>query len=304
MFERFTDRARRVVVLAQEEARLLNHNYIGTEHILLGLIHEGEGVAAKALESLGISLEAVRAQVEEIIGHGGSAPSGHIPFTPRAKKVLELSLREALQLGHNYIGTEHILLGLIREGEGVAAQVLVKSGADLSRVRQQVIQVLSGYTGSAVAVRRETPFRTIKSTTEVRSPAVEQAWRAAWANAGGGPLRSDDLLLALLGDESSMAAKAMASLGVSLDAVRERLDELRVTGTSDEMLEEAGARRVTVRVAEGRIVVEVDDPGLAELAGGDGELAGDDRRADFRDIWSAVRTAAIRMGQFTAEREE
>ena len=147
MFERFTDRARRVVVLAQEEARLLSHNYIGTEHILLGLIHEGEGVAAKALESLGISLEAVRSQVEEIIGQGGSSPSGHIPFTPRAKKVLELSLREALQLGHNYIGTEHILLGLIREGEGVAAQVLVKLGADLSRVRQQVIQLLSGYSG-------------------------------------------------------------------------------------------------------------------------------------------------------------
>jgi ATP-dependent Clp protease ATP-binding subunit ClpC len=149
MFERFTDRARRVVVLAQEEARLLSHSYIGTEHILLGLIHEGEGVAAKALESLGISLEAVRNQVEEIIGQGGSSPSGHIPFTPRAKKVLELSLREALQLGHNYIGTEHILLGLIREGEGVAAQVLVKLGADLSRVRQQVIQLLSGYQGPA-----------------------------------------------------------------------------------------------------------------------------------------------------------
>jgi ATP-dependent Clp protease ATP-binding subunit ClpC len=145
MFERFTDRARRVVVLAQEEARMLNHNYIGTEHILLGLIHEGEGVAAKAMESLGISLEAVRQQVEEIIGQGQQAPSGHIPFTPRAKKVLELSLREALQLGHNYIGTEHILLGLIREGEGVAAQVLVKLGADLNRVRQQVIQLLNGY---------------------------------------------------------------------------------------------------------------------------------------------------------------
>ncbi|MVU79416.1 AAA domain-containing protein [Nocardia sp. ET3-3] len=147
MFERFTDRARRVVVLAQEEARMLNHNYIGTEHILLGLIHEGEGVAAKSLESLGISLEGVRSQVEEIIGQGQQAPSGHIPFTPRAKKVLELSLREALQLGHNYIGTEHILLGLIREGEGVAAQVLVKLGADLNRVRQQVIQLLSGYQG-------------------------------------------------------------------------------------------------------------------------------------------------------------
>jgi len=147
MFERFTDRARRVVVLAQEEAKMLNHNYIGTEHVLLGLIHEGEGVAAKALESLDISLEAVREQVQEIIGQGQQAPTGHIPFTPRAKKVLELSLREALQLGHNYIGTEHILLGLIREGEGVAAQVLVKLGADLNRVRQQVIQLLSGYQG-------------------------------------------------------------------------------------------------------------------------------------------------------------
>jgi ATP-dependent Clp protease ATP-binding subunit ClpC len=147
MFERFTDRARRVVVLAQEEARMLNHNYIGTEHILLGLIHEGEGVAAKALESLSISLDGVREQVQEIIGQGQQAPSGHIPFTPRAKKVLELALREALQLGHNYIGTEHILLGLVHEGEGVAAQVLVKLGADLTLVRQQVIQLLSGYQG-------------------------------------------------------------------------------------------------------------------------------------------------------------
>src|SRR5436853_1083373 len=160
MFERFIDRARRVGVLAQEEARMLNNNCIGTGHILLGLIHEGEGVAAKALESLGISLEAVRSQVEEIIGQGQAAPTGHIPFTPRAKKVLELSLREALQLGHNYIGTEHILLGLIREGEGVAAQVLQKLGADLNRVRQQVIQLLSGYTGGkgeGVAAGEQTP---------------------------------------------------------------------------------------------------------------------------------------------------
>ena len=166
MFERFTDRARRVVVLAQEEARMLNHNYIGTEHILLGLIHEGEGVAAKGLESLGISLEGVRAQVEEIIGQGQQAPSGHIPFTPRAKKVLELSLREALQLGHNYIGTEHILLGLIREGEGVAAQVLVKLGADLNRVRQQVIQLLSGYQGKE-AVQTGVPAEGTPSTSLV-----------------------------------------------------------------------------------------------------------------------------------------
>jgi ATP-dependent Clp protease ATP-binding subunit ClpC len=147
MFEKFTDKARRVVVLAQEEAKLLNHNYIGTEHLLLGLIHEGEGVAAKALESLGINLDSVREQVQEIIGQGQQAPTGHIPFTPRAKKVLELSLREALQLGHSYIGTEHLLLGLIREGEGVAAQVLTKLGADTNRVRQQVIQLLSGFQG-------------------------------------------------------------------------------------------------------------------------------------------------------------
>jgi ATP-dependent Clp protease ATP-binding subunit ClpA len=150
MFERFTDGSRRVVVLAQEEARMLNHNYIGTEHILLGLIREGDGVAARALESLGISLDAVRQQVEEIIGRGQQAPSGHIPFTPRAKKVLELSLRESLQLGHGYIGTEHILLGLIREGDGVAPQVLVRLGADLNRVRQQVLQLLAEYQGQDV----------------------------------------------------------------------------------------------------------------------------------------------------------
>ena len=152
MFERFTDRARRTVVLAQEEARLLQHNYIGTEHLLLGLIHEGEGVAAKALESLGIGLEAVRQQVEEIIGRGQYASSGHIPFTPRAKKVLELGLREAIQLGHNYIGTEHILLGLIREGDGVAAQVLVRLGADLNRTRQRVIEVLHGHAAEVIRV--------------------------------------------------------------------------------------------------------------------------------------------------------
>ncbi len=167
MFERFTDRARRVVVLAQEEARRLNHNYIGTEHLLLGLVREGEGVAAKALESLDISLADARAQVEEIIGHGGQAPAEHIPFTPRAKKVLELSLRAALQLRHDHIGTEHILLGLVRESEGVAAQVLVNLGAELSRVRQQVIQLLSyagakerqpGSSANAAAATEEDPY--------------------------------------------------------------------------------------------------------------------------------------------------
>jgi ATP-dependent Clp protease ATP-binding subunit ClpC len=171
MFERFTDRARRVVVLAQEEARELGHNYIGTEHILLGLIREGGGIAARALEALGIRLEAVRLEVQAIIGKGPGMPAGHIPFTPRAKKVLELSLREALQLGHNHIGTEHILLGLLREGEGVAAQVLVRLGADLSQVRQQVIQLLHGVMPSGErpdvpgeGVTLEQTFRSVAST--------------------------------------------------------------------------------------------------------------------------------------------
>jgi ATP-dependent Clp protease ATP-binding subunit ClpC len=165
MFERFTDRARRVVVLAQEEARMLDHNYIGTEHLLLGLVHEGEGVAAESLDSLGISLETVRTTVEQIIGRGQQMPSGHIPFTPRAKKVLELSLREALQLGHNYIGTEHLLLGLIREGEGVAAQVLVKLGAKLDLVRQRVIQVLADRGGDEPGIPHPAP-RTGQSRRE------------------------------------------------------------------------------------------------------------------------------------------
>jgi Clp amino terminal domain, pathogenicity island component len=155
MLDNFTDQAIRVVVLAQEEARLLNHNYVGTEHILLGLIHEGEGVAAKALESLGISIEAVRQQGEKIIGQGQRAPSGYIPFTPRVKKVLGLSLRESIGLGDNYVGTEHILLGLIREGDGVAAQVLVRLDADLNAVRQRVIQLLDGDQGEKTAARGE-----------------------------------------------------------------------------------------------------------------------------------------------------
>jgi hypothetical protein len=177
MFERFTDRARRVVALAQDEARRLNHDYIGTEHILLGLIHEGGGVAAEALESLGISLHVVRQEVEQIIGRGRQAPSGPIPFTPRAKKVLELSLREALQIGHNYIGTEHILLGLIREGDGVAAQVLVKLGADLNRVRPRVIELISGQEPDRRLPQEGVPVADIQArldAIEDRLAAVEQ----------------------------------------------------------------------------------------------------------------------------------
>jgi ATP-dependent Clp protease ATP-binding subunit ClpC len=224
MFERFTDRARRVVVLAQEEARMLNHNYIGTEHILLGLIHEGEGVAAKALESLGISLEAVRSQVEEIIGQGQAAPTGHIPFTPRAKKVLELSLREALQLGHNYIGTEHILLGLIREGEGVAAQVLQKLGADLNRVRQQVQTVLGQFPTILHGNEPEPSFppdtMMLVSISPAAYKALTEAQSRGWRRKPG-KLEPVDLLFGLVIEPDDEVRQALE--GVDLAALADRL---------------------------------------------------------------------------------
>ncbi len=197
MFERFTDRARNVVVLAQDEARMLNHNYIGTEHILLGLIHESRGIAAKALEAAGIGLEPARQRVAEIIGPGQLAPSGHIPFTPRAKKILELSLREALQLSHNYIGTEHILLGLIREGDGVAVHVLADLGADLNRLRQEVVQLQAG-----------NPM-----TEEMPRPARTQASaRAAAARA-----------------ESSAQARKLDEILSRLDSISDRLAAIERT---------------------------------------------------------------------------
>jgi ATP-dependent Clp protease ATP-binding subunit ClpA len=221
MFERFTDRARRVVVLAQEEARMLNHNYIGTEHILLGLIHEGEGVAAKALEALGVSLTEVRTLVEEIIGQGQAAPTGHIPFTPRAKKVLELSLRESLQLGHNYIGTEHILLGLVREGEGVAAQVLVKLGANLDRVRQQVLGVL----GEEGVLETPPGKRFLERLTDP-ALAVLAIARDSARDLGHDAIEPADLLLALITTDDPQVKQLVASWGIDLEAVRQRIGEL------------------------------------------------------------------------------
>jgi ATP-dependent Clp protease ATP-binding subunit ClpA len=254
VFERFTDRARRVVVLAQEESRLLNHDFIGTEHILLGLIHEGEGVAAQALGALGIRLEAVRAGVEETVGQGESTPSGHIPFTPRAKKVLELSLREALQFGHNYIGTEHLLLGLIREGEGVAATVLVGMGADLERVRTKVVELLAGRAGAgATGLTTDVGTRATLLATSVAAPA--RSGPTGGEPAGSGldrvlvrrltlPSRrvlllaesealrlghvsvgSEHLLLGLLAEGEGEAATALAGLGIDLDAVRARAEQ-------------------------------------------------------------------------------
>ena len=293
MFERFTDRARRVVVLAQEEARLLGHNYIGTEHILLGLISEREGVAARVLDQLGVSLDAVRSKVQAIIGEGGGTPSGHIPFTPRAKKVLELSLREALQLGHNYIGTEHILMGLIREGEGVGAQVLVNLGADLSAVRQAVIQQLSGYRLAGRGPMLAGPGGGFGRPRE--TPAAAKAGVEARRLAGSGAVGSQHYLLGLLQEHDSLAAKALTDLGVTREAVEAKLAELEPTGTSDETPEEAGARRIGLRVEGKLVMLEVDDPELAAslekamagrklriIKGSDPDAVG------FPGLWSSV----------------
>jgi ATP-dependent Clp protease ATP-binding subunit ClpA len=235
MFERFSGRARRVIDLAQEEARTLNHNYVGTEHILLGLIHEGGGVAAEALESLGISLDAVRQQVEEIIGHGEQAPSGHIPVTPRAKKVLELSLREALALGHHYIGTEHILLGLIREGDGVAAQVLVNMSADLNRVRQRVIQLVHEYQEGESALgrpgRARGKMRGVRAEVRERVGFIVSQLSAIEQRVGAGPEVGDlerQIEEARRGKESAARAEDYENAA----ALRDRERQLRAEKAS------------------------------------------------------------------------
>jgi ATP-dependent Clp protease ATP-binding subunit ClpA len=247
MFERFTDRARRVVVLAQEEARLLDHGYIGTEHILLGVIHEGEGVAAQALASLEIDLTAVREAVERLVPRGESTPSGHIPFTPHAKKVLELSLREALRLAHNYIGTEHILLGLVREREGMAAKALVQVGADLDSVRQRIEEMVTSLaepgtlrgaeTARTVSMRLSARGQARVSEVLTRSRdqvvfrrftvpacrvlllAESEALRLGRVTVG-----AEHLLLGLLAEEEGVAARALGTLGLDLAGVRETAD--------------------------------------------------------------------------------
>jgi ATP-dependent Clp protease ATP-binding subunit ClpC len=271
VFERFTDRARQSVVFAQEEARQLGHNYIGTEHLLLGLLREPDSIAARALDRLAVGLDVVRQEVESIIGRGGGSPPGHIEFTPRAKKVLELSLREALQLGHNYIGTEHILLGLVREGEGVAAQVLVTRGAALGRVRQTVIEEL----GSV-----DRPSRPSAQTTPARTPAAEEVIAAAEQLAGGAPIGSQHLLEALARSDESLAAKALAALGVDADALAAKLDELGVEGTTDTTPEETAARRMELRLENDAVHVVLRDQAAVELARAVTGQAGDPARGD------------------------
>jgi hypothetical protein len=274
MFERFTDRARRAVVLAQEEARLLQHNYIGTEHILLGLIHLGDGIAAQALSRFGLTLDVVRLQVREEIGAGQQEPpSASIPFTPRSKKILELSLREALSLGHNYIGTEHLLLGLISVPEGIGAQVVAAHapGNDLNAVRVAVIDLLPPV-GSG-------PARPSERTAKNMTPAAETALDAAARLAGAAPLGSHHLLMGALADPASVVARTLASLELDVDELRAMLQSADVTGSTDELPEEAGRRQLQIRVTDGRLSIETVDPTLVDLARAALDALGDEARS-------------------------
>jgi ATP-dependent Clp protease ATP-binding subunit ClpA len=320
MFERFTAHARHVVVLAQEEARRLNHNYIGTEHILLGLLGEHDGVGFRVLQSFGLSLDGAREEVVAIVGSGKGEPGTHIPFTPRAKKTLELSLREALSLGHSYIGTEHILLGLIREGEGVAAQIMNKHG-DPRAIRTAVLDAVPE--GVPKESRRGTALRwarrRVTGLAERDAPAGEQSLTATPAAdatlteatrlAGGQPVGSHHLLLAALADTDSAAARALAALGVDLERARETLRGADVTGTSDEQPEVAGGRQMVIHVGEDRVTIEAADPvivaagqaalsALGDEAGADDTIRGDEPAgASLSSVWQALRESLATIQQ-------
>ena len=287
MFERFTNRARHVVVLAQEEARMMSHNYIGTEHVLLGLLGEPDSIGGQVLASFGMARDGVREEVGERIGRGKSEPRGHIPFTPRAKKTLELSLREAIAIKHNYIGTEHILLGLIREGEGVAAQIM-RDHADPTDIRAAVLAAVStGDPGEPVEGSEETnavlrwlrqrlsrhgasvPFRPDRPGAEQPTrgtPAVEAALQQAARLAGPLPVGSHHLLLAALEDANSAASWALASLGVDIDELRGKLRAAKVTGTTDEQPEQAGRRQMNLEVSDDSLQITLTDPVIIEAA--------------------------------------
>ena len=289
MFERFTERARQTVVLAQEEARLLGHGHIGTEHVLLGLLHEGDGVGAIALRRLGIGLESVRADVEGLIGRGEGSPGGHIPFTPRAKKVLELSLREALGLGHNYIGTEHILLGLVREGEGVAAQVLGRRGAAEIQVRAVVVDELRRLGGSGESGRPPQRAR-----EPGRTPGADAAVAAANELAASAPVGSQHLLEALARSEDTLAGRVLASLGVDAEAIAAKIDELGVEGTTDITPEQAAARQMEVRLDGEEVHLVLRDETSVQLTRAiteavSGPVRGDDAAAgSLVGLWQAI----------------
>jgi ATP-dependent Clp protease ATP-binding subunit ClpC len=273
MFERFTDRARRVVVLSQEEARRLHHNYIGTEHILLGLIREQDGIASRVLDNFGMSLDGVRTEVVEIVGEGQGKDPHRIPFTPRAKKTLEFALRESLQLNHNYIGTEHILLGLIREGDGVAAKIMSEHGS-LPAIRAAVIDQAPAWPGGGGPVaqllrrrRREQsgdPGVFAVEPAPTASPATDATLAEAARLAGTRPVGSHHLLLAALADPASAAAKALASVGINLDQAKDALRGVDITGTSDEQPEEAGRRQMNIQVTGELITIVATDPAIVE----------------------------------------
>jgi ATP-dependent Clp protease ATP-binding subunit ClpA len=324
MFERFTGRARHAVVLAQEEARRLHHNYIGTEHILLGLLGEPDGLAARTLESFGLSLDGARREVAAIVSPGTAAPSGHIPFTPRAKKTLELALREALQLSHNYIGTEHVLLGLMREGEGVAAQVLRQHG-DLLAIRTAVLDLLATSSYQGPRGRRWLRRRGSAAPSEPgaateqslnATPAADTTLSEATRLAGAQPVGSHHLLLAALADPDTAAARALAALGVDLDQAKEALRGVDITGTSDEPPEEAGRRQMVIHVTGERLTVEAADPviieagraalnALGDQASPPGTIRGDlPACASLSTVWQALHdglTAIQRRATMPAE---
>jgi ATP-dependent Clp protease ATP-binding subunit ClpC len=268
MFERFTDRARRTIVLAQEEARGLQHDYIGTEHILLGLLGETDGLAARALGTRGVSLDSVRQDVISRVGRGNGEPTGHIPFTPRAKKSLEHALREAIGLQHDYIGTEHILLGLLSEPDGVAGEILAAVAGDLTNVRSDVLGLMPPGT-----VRRSQPRRpgagaiVTTGAKDLRmTPAADTGIAEAARLAGTHPIGSQHLLLAALNDPASAATRALSALDIDLDQIRGALQSVDVADTTDESPEDAGRRHMRLRATEDELTLVITDKALIDLA--------------------------------------
>jgi Clp amino terminal domain, pathogenicity island component len=299
MFERFTTQARHVVVLAQEEARELDHNYIGTEHLLLGLLRETEGMAARALSELGLTVEMTRSRIVASVGRGKKPPRGHIPFTPRAKKVLEKALREAVGLRHNYIGTEHILLGLLKLDDGLSAILLREWNVDFAALRERVLALIAEATANKAAGLQTQPGPSA-STGARRTTATIASLDTARRYAGGDPIGSHHLLLAVLDDEASAATMALAGLGLDVQAAREALLRAEVTGTSDELPELVGRRGMTLRWTDSAVVLEATDVRLltaarlafAAVEGSDGQtgvIPGDHHAAiSLAEVWNAL----------------